>query len=137
MLNKTILLFFILGSISITAYSEGEDEESKVVAPSATNAPVEPLAVQENLPVANSETFSMKGSSEEDKNDCKARVQAYLDKQACMNRYRSAPVRTTRDGSPVTDSTDPANIVIRSPIRPEAFEKCGPDVKYPVDCPIQ
>ncbi len=131
--SRTLLLLIL----SATPFLAHAEEGGEIASPNATIAPVEPMAVQESAPAANSETFAMKGNSEADQSDCKARVQAYLDKQACMNRYRGAPVRTTRDGSPITSSTDPAKIVYRSPIRPEAFEKCGADVKYPVDCPIQ
>ncbi len=46
--------------------------------------------------------------------DCKARMQQYLDAQACINQYR------IKGGT----------------LKPEAFERC-PEAKYPQDCPSE
>ncbi len=112
MLKKTILLL-ILSSAAVMAYGDDSDEAEAVNADnsSASQLPAPPG----NQTAANSQTFTVKGSNEEDKGDCQARLQRYLDQQACMNPYHN------RQGG----------------IKAEAFANCGPDVKYPIDCPMR
>lgn len=107
-LNKT-MLWLILSSLTVTAY--GDNSDDAVGAESSTSQ----VPAPGNQSAANSQTFTVKGSNEEDKGDCQARLQRYLDQQACMNPYHNA----------------------MGGIRPEAFAKCGPDVKYPIDCPMR
>ncbi len=109
MLNRTILLL-ILSSLAAMAYGDDSDE-----AASAESNGMSQVTAPGNQPAANSQTFTVKGSNEEDKGDCQARLQRYLEQQACMNPYHNG----------------------MGGIRPEAFAKCGPDVKYPIDCPMR
>ncbi len=103
------MLLLILSSLTVVAY--GDDRGETASAEGSTSQ----VPAPGNQPPATSQTFSVKGTNEEDKGDCQARLQRYLEQQACMNPYHNA----------------------MGGIRPEAFAKCGPDVKYPIDCPIR